>query len=119
MGSKTKPKRKTGWQVRKLDQEHIDFLTSQDTLMRWAGRTFKERCKLFHRIYPDKRIAITSLRRLYLKHKIKRKKVRQEKIKPGHVKATFEDQKYKKAGELDQARKKGHKILFLDEINFT
>ena len=93
MARKEKCRRKTGWQVRKLDQEHIDFLTSQDTLTRWAGRTLKERSKLFHRTYPDKRIAITSLRRLYLKHRIKRKKVRQEKIKPGHVMATFEAQK--------------------------
>ena len=93
MARKEKPKRKTGWKVRKLDQEHIDFLTSQDTLMRWAGKTLKERSKLVHRIYPDKRIAMSSLRCLYLKHKIKRKKVRQEKIKPGHVIATFESQK--------------------------
>ena len=42
----------------------------------------KDRCKLFHRKFPNKRIAVTSLRRLYLQHKIKRKKVKQMKQMP-------------------------------------
>ena len=62
--------------IRKLNQEHIDFLTSDQTLEIWAGKTMLERTVLFHRRFPDKRIAATSLRRLYLAHKIKRKKVR-------------------------------------------
>ena len=65
--------------VHTLDQEHIDFLLHQRTLEQWSGLTLLERTVRFHRIYTDKRIAVTSLRRLYLKHGIKRKKVRQEK----------------------------------------
>ena len=65
--------------VRKLDQEHIDFLIDPVTLERWAGLTMKQRTIYFHRKFTNKRIAVTSLRRLYLKHKIKCKKVRQEK----------------------------------------
>ena len=66
----------------KLDQEHIEFILNPDTLKKWAGMTMKMRTTLFHRQFPDKRIAVTSLRRLYLKHKVKRKKVRQEKYLP-------------------------------------
>ena len=62
--------------VKKLEQEHIDFLTNKDTLQLWAGKTLKQRTVLFHRMFPNKRIAMNSLRRLYLKHGIKRKKVR-------------------------------------------
>jgi len=62
--------------VRKLDQEHVDFLTSPKTLEIWAGETLRMRTILFHRQFPNKRIAVTSLRRLYLRHGIKRKKVR-------------------------------------------
>ena len=68
--------------VRKLDQEHLDFLLNQRTLEQWSGLTLQERTVRFHRVYPDKRIAVTSLRRLYLKHGINRKKIRQEKPPP-------------------------------------
>jgi hypothetical protein len=71
--------------VSKLGQEHVDFLTNPQTLERWAGETLKRRTILFHRQFPDKRIAVTSLRRLYLRHNIKRKKVRQEKHMPVHI----------------------------------
>jgi hypothetical protein len=72
-----------------LTWEHIDFLLSPKTLELWAGYTMKERVKYFHRRFLDKRIAITSLRRLYLKNKIKRKKVRQEKVMPTAARENF------------------------------
>ena len=68
--------------VRLLDQIHIDYLLCPKTLEEWSGLTLKERTVRFHRRFTDKRIAITSLRRLYLKNGIKRKKVRQEKPSP-------------------------------------
>ena len=66
-------------QVRKLGQEHVAFLISMHTLEQWAGLTMKQRTVLFHRRFTDKRIAVTTLRRLYLRHGIRCKKVRQEK----------------------------------------
>ena len=68
--------------VRQLSDEHVQFLISPYTLEKWAGLTMKQRTVYFHRQFTDKRIAVTSLRRLYLKHGIKRKKVRQEKSNP-------------------------------------
>ena len=52
--------------VRKLDQEHKDFLINPKTLERWAGLTMNQRTVYFHRQFTNKRIAVTSLRRLYL-----------------------------------------------------
>ena len=75
--------------VRKLDQEHINFLISPITLERWAGLTMKKRTVFFHRQFTNKRIAVTSLRRLYLKHGIKCKKVRQEKVMPAKTRPNF------------------------------
>ena len=77
-------------QVRVLEQVHIDYLLSQRTLEMYSGLTMKQRTIRFHRVYTDKRIAVTTLRRLYLKNGIKRKKIRQEKpipnlIRPNHV----------------------------------
>ena len=63
--------------------------------------TMKMRTKLFHRQFPDKRIAVTSLRRLYLKHKVKRKKVRQDKYLPPGTQQRFEYQRRELIGKLD------------------
>ena len=68
--------------VRLLDQEHYDFLLDPRTLEKWAGFTMKQRTILFHRQFTDKRIAVTSLRRLYLRNGMRCKKVRQEKVMP-------------------------------------
>ena len=69
-------RKKYGGQERKLDQQHIDFLISPETLKLFAGATLKERTILFHRKFPNKKIAVTSLRCLYLKNRVKRKAVR-------------------------------------------
>ena len=75
--------------VRKLDKEHIDFLISPITLEKWAGLTMLKRTVFFHRQFTNKRIAVTSLRRLYLRHGIKCKKVRQEKFMPYSARKDF------------------------------
>ena len=51
----------------------------------------KDRCKYFHRKFPNKRIAVTSLRRLYQKYKIRRKKVKQMKFMPEAQMKTFQE----------------------------
>ena len=73
----------------------MDFLTNPETLRLWAGKSMKERTILFHRKFPNKRIAVTSLRRPYLSKVIKRKVVRQEKLKPAHVQAVFDTSRRK------------------------
>jgi len=55
----------------------------------------KERATLFHRKYPNKRVAVTSLRRLYLSKGVKRKVVRQEKLKPAHIREAFDTNRRK------------------------
>jgi len=65
--------------VRQLGPEHVHFLISMHTLEQWSGLPMKQRAVLFHRRFTDKRIAVTSLRRLYLRHGIRCKKVRLEK----------------------------------------
>jgi hypothetical protein len=79
----------------------------------------KERCKLFHRKFPNKRIAVTSLRRLYLKNKVKRKKVRQEKYLPDKFKLKYEDERRRLLDELAKAKSQKRKLIFLDEVSFT
>ncbi len=106
-------------QVRQLDEEHIDFLTNLRTLEEWAGRTMKERTVLFHRRFPDKRIAVTSLRRLYLRHGIRRKKVRLEKAMTLRVRQNFVQNCQALLASMEQAAREGRILVFLDEILFT
>ena len=85
---------------RKLDEIHVEYLTSHKTLELWSGMTIAERCKFFHRKFSNKKIAPTSLRRFYQKHKIKRKKVRQDKFLPAHLVAGYAQECQNKLNEI-------------------
>jgi hypothetical protein len=64
-------------------------------------------------------IAVTSLRKLYLENRVRRKKVRQEKVKPDHILNEFDTRKRKLIVEIEAAHSQGRTLLFLDELNFT
>ena len=74
---------------------------------------------MFHRQFTNKRIAVTSLRKLYLRNGIKRKKVRMEKVIPQKLKDNFAEQCQQLLNKLDQVKREGRKLVYLDEINFT
>ena len=61
----------------------------------------------------------TTLRRIYAKHKIKRKKVRQEKHLPGNYRANFAERCKKLLEQVDQIKELGLPIVYCDEICFT
>ena len=105
--------------VRKLGPEHVDFLTSLHTLEQWSGLTMRQRTVLFHRRFPDKRIAVTSLRRLYLRHGIRRKRVRLEKVMTQRVRRNFVVSAQRLLAELEQAELEGRLLVFADETLFT
>ena len=105
--------------MRRLDERHRAFLLSPQTLERWAGKTLKERTVLFHRIYTDKRIAVTTLRRLYLRHGVRRKKVRQEKVLPGSMRAEFQQRCRTLLDKLAEVKARGLRLVWLDEVSFT
>ena len=56
-----------------MAKSHVRFLVDGDTLDKWSGYTLAERVALFHTRYPQKRISISKLRRVYAEHGIKRK----------------------------------------------
>ena len=63
-----------------LNQEHINFLTSEETLKAWITKSIKERCIFFHRSYPDKFIKPWRLLAIYKANLIKRKVIRTTKM---------------------------------------
>jgi transposase len=66
-----------------------------------------------------KLLAVTSLRRLYHKHGVKIKKVRQEKMMPLSQWQNFDIDKSEVVSKLLEAKTEGRKVIFLDEICFT
>ena len=79
----------------------------------------QERVILFHRQFMNKKIAITSLRRLYLKNRVKRKKVRQHKGVPQQTLVDFPMNRQRILDQLRDAAKKGQEVVYQDEIGFS
>ena len=102
-----------------LDEEHITFLTAQETLISWAGLSLAERAKFFHRRFPNKWIKPRALLRLYGLHGIRKKRVRFTKAhKPDRIEeyeAWRLDAVYQLQGIFDA----GIKVVFIDEVVFT
>ena len=70
-------------------------------------------------MFGNKFIAVTSLRRLYLKHGIRRKKIRQVKSTEYRTRADYTEKCAKLWREVRDARQEGRMIIYLDEVNFT
>ena len=64
----------------KLNKIHIDHIISQDTLQSQIGMSLDERAADLTRAYPNKKISSSTLRRIYQKYKVRRKKVKVTKI---------------------------------------
>ena len=88
-------------------------------MKRWSGFPLSHRCKLFHYAWPDKRISPQSLSKLYSKHKIRLKAVRLFKLPPNYS----IDKLIRLVNEVKErlldAKKCGHRIIYLDETVFT
>ena len=64
--------------------EQVEYITCAETLTRWASKSLEERVSLLRRRYPNSKISLYKLRKLYAQHKIKKKVLRIEKI-PRHA----------------------------------
>jgi len=64
----------------KLQPCHIEYLTSEGSLTEWAGFSLQQRCKLFHRRFPEKKLTIYMLRKVYRSIGIKKKKIKNTEI---------------------------------------
>ena len=61
-------------------REQEEYLTNGDTLDRWAGKSLEERVQLFKRRYPGAKTTGYKIRKLYTKHKIRKKLVKIGKV---------------------------------------
>jgi len=102
-----------------LEERHTEFLTSEETLRKWAGLSLSDRAARFHSKFPSKKITAMGLCRLYKARKIKRMTVRRKKDFPEHNRLKYEIQRLGAVNLVDEAISNGDKIVFCDEVNFT
>ena len=57
----------------RLSSEQIEFLISEETLLRWSGIPLKDRVVLFNQVYPDTEVTASIIWHLYRKHQIRKK----------------------------------------------
>ena len=100
--------------IHELSQEHRDFLLKPLTLKQWAGLTLQERTVLFHRRFTDKRISTTSLR-----NGVRRKKVRQVKVRPPAVQIRLLFQCNDVLAQLREELVGPGKVIYVDETVFS
>ena len=62
-----------------VTREHIQFLTSQTTLKKQVGLSLEQRAALFHESFPLVKITRSMLQKIYKRHGIKRKAIREVK----------------------------------------
>ena len=105
--------------MRFLSAEHVEFLLDPDTLHNWIGLSLKERCIMFHRHFGNHRINPTLLRKFYLQHKIKKKKIKWVKHINPDKEQEYEEWRINIKQELEDLRKEHYRIIFLDEAVFT
>ena len=63
----------------KFTQQHISYLVSPSTLQESAHLSLAERAQMFHRRFGEKKISPSTIRRIYLKHKIRFKNIKRGK----------------------------------------
>ena len=98
-----------------LGPKHIAYLIAQGTLEAMAGLTMEERTMMFR----PKVIAVTTLRRLYLKHGCMRKNVRQRKTIPPSAILKYSIHRQMIMRKLERVEREGIPLLYMDEIVFT
>ena len=84
-----------------------------------AGYSLTESCKLFHRKYPGVKLSVSHLQRLYHKHNIKFKVIRQQKLDSKISPDKLNDLTKTMHDLVTQAIEDEVKIVFADEAIFS
>ena len=56
-------------------KEQVEYLTNKKTLDKWVSKSLEERACLFKKRYPDSKVTVYKLRKLYTKFKIRKKAI--------------------------------------------
>ena len=105
---------------RNITNEEIEFLISQTNQRIWANLSIEKRCVMFHRTYPNRRIGVSVVQRIYKMFGLKRKKIVVQSI-PARIEerhGEFMETTLSLDDKLHQLDKEGAHIVMLDEYVF-
>jgi hypothetical protein len=103
----------------KFSQHHIGYLVSSSTLQECAHLSLAERATLFHRRYGEVKISPTSIRRIYLRHKIRFKNIKRGKREIDFSEAHYLSLFHRMRALVKQMEESQTRVVYLDETVFT
>ena len=107
------------WGYRFLKPHQIKWMTSRTVLHQQTGLSLKDRSALFGREFPTAHMNPTLLRRVYSKHKIRKKKYRWNKQPKNQDAEEAKKWLTNMKRQLTKCRNQGYRIVYLDETFFT
>ena len=107
------------WGIRFLKDHEIKWITSSNTLRQQTALSLKERSDHFLREFPSAHMNPTLLRQIYLKYRIKKKKLRWYKVAPEQDEEEKKRALAKMKRALAKAKRDHYRIIYLDECMFT
>ena len=102
-----------------LERKHLDYLTSQATLVMQAGLSLYERAIAFNKQFVTVGISPQKLLRIYRQHGIKFKKVKTTKISSHKRQMAIQRRKKYVNDQLQGAQTDGRTIIYVDEVMWT
>ena len=103
----------------KFKQHHIGYLVSSTTLQESAHLSLVERAQMFHRSFGEVKISPSSIRRIYLRHKIRFKNIKRGKREIDFTEPHYQSLFYRMRAILEQMQESKTKVIYLDETVFT
>ena len=103
----------------KFKQHHIAYLVSPTTLQESAHLSLVERAQMFHRRFGEVKISPSSIRRIYLRHKIRFKNIKRGKREIDFTEPHYQSLFYRMRAILEQMQESQTKVVYLDETVFT
>jgi transposase len=94
-------------------------LVSPSTLQESAHLSLAERAQLFHRRFGEKKISPSTIRRIYLKHKIRFKNIKRGKREIDFTEPHYRSLFNRMHSLLKQMRESNTQVIYLDETMFT
>ena len=115
-----KPRGLVAVNIKNLESDEFYFIISQFNQRLWAAKSIDERCKLFHRTFPDRRISVPMMRRIMSMANIVKKRIIVSTAPARRDERTeeFKDSIIELDLKLHQISKEGGHIVYTDETVF-
>ena len=103
----------------KYSPHHISYFVDPETLQECAHMSLEERAQLFHRKFGEVKVSPTTIRRIYLKHKIRFKNIKRGKREIDFTEPHYKELFLRMRALLQEMQESKTRVVYLDETMFT